>query len=134
MLYQPSYPSPYLSDVDGEHVNEFSCYINADGGTAVTAYRYQISDLNGIKLYTSSVISVQPVYAGEILTFNVPTSAGLVNGLDYTWNITLYEANPDIWITYGTVQSGDNTTTQVYLRPSFLIQAGMYLNINTNYD
>lgn len=130
MLYQPSYPSPYLSDVDGGHVNEFSCYINADGGTAVTAYRYQISDLNGIKLYTSSVISVQPVYAGEILTFNVPTSVGLVNGLDYTWNITLYEANPDIWITYGTVQSGNNTTTQVYLRPSFLIQAGMYLNIN----
>ena len=130
MLYQPSYPSPYLSDVDGEHTNEFSCYINADGGTSVTSYRYQISDLNGKKLYTSSVISVQPVYAGEILTFNVPTSVGLVNGLDYTWNITLYEANPDIWITYGTVQSGNNTTTQVYLRPSFLIQEGMYLNIN----
>ena len=130
MLYQPSYPSPYLSDIDANQTNEFSCYINADGGTSVTSYKYSISDINGTNIYTSSVIPVSGVYADEILTFEVPTSVGLANGLDYMWNITLYESNPDIWIVYGTVQSGDNTTTQVCLRASYLIEAGMYLNVN----
>lgn len=140
MLYQPSYPSPYLSDVDGGHVNEFSCYINADGGTAVTAYKYNINGLNGESLYNSPITQIQPMYAGEILTFEVPNTIGIVNGIDYTWDITLYEAKPDIWITYGTVQKGDNTTTQVYLRPNFLIQTDMYLKIGgalrliRNYD
>lgn len=130
MLFQPSYPSPYLTDVDATQTNEFSCYINADGGTSVTSYKYSISDINGTPLYESSVTSVQPLYADEILAFDVPNTVGLVNGLDYMWNITLYESNPDIWVVYGTVQSGSNTTTTVYLRPSFLIEAGMYLNVN----
>lgn len=140
MLYQPSYPSPYLSDVDGGQINEFSCYINADGGTAVTAYKYNVNGLNGESLYNSPITQIQPMYAGEILTFEVPNTIGIVNGIDYTWDITLYESNPDIWITYGTVQNGDNTTTQVYLRPNFLIQTDMYLKIGgalrliRNYD
>lgn len=140
MLYQPSYPSPYLSDVDGGQINEFSCYINADGGTSVTAYKYTVSGLNGESLYDSPITQIQPMYAGEILTFEVSNAIGIVNGIDYTWNITLYESKPDIWITYGTVQKGVNTTTQVYLRPNFLIQTDMYLKIGgalrsiSNYD
>ena len=130
MLYQPSYPSPYLSAIDANQTNEFSCYINADGGTSVTSYKYSVSDINGTNLYTSSVIPVSEIYANEILAFEVPSSVGLANGLDYMWNITLYESNPDIWIVYGTVQSGNNTTTQVCLRASYLIEAGMYLSVN----
>lgn len=130
MLYQPSYPSPYLSDIDGKKVNEFSCYINADGGTKVTSYNYSISDLNGKNVYTSNIKTIQPIYANEVLSFEVPTSTMLNNGVDYTWSITLYEDNPDIWITYGSVQSGENTTTTVYLRPNYLIKTGMFLSIN----
>ena len=132
MLYQPSYPSPYLSDVDISIENEFSCYINADGGTKVVGYKYSIKDLNGNTILANNyTLLTDPIYANEVLYFGVPASSSkMSNGLDYTWNITLYEENPDIWVVYGTIQSGDNTATQLCLRANFLIEAGMYIKIN----
>lgn len=132
MLYQPSYPSPYLSDVDISIENEFSCYINADGGTKVVGYKYSIKDLNGNTILANNYTPLaNPIYANEVLYFDVPASSDkMSNGLDYIWNITLYEENPDIWVVYGTIQSGDNTTTQLCLRANFLIEAGMYIKIN----
>lgn len=132
MLYQPSYPSPYLSDVDISIENEFSCYINADGGTKVVGYKYSIKDLNGNTILANNYTPLaNPIYANEVLYFDVPTSSNkMSNGLDYTWNITLYEENPDIWVVYGTIQSGDNTAAQLCLRANFLIEAGMYIKIN----
>ena len=132
MLYQPSYPSPYLSDVDISIENEFSCYINADGGTKVVGYKYSIKDLNGNTILSNNYTPLDnPIYANEVLYFDVPASSNkMSNGLDYTWNITLYEENPDIWVIYGTIQSGDNTAAQLCLRANFLIEAGMYIKIN----
>lgn len=132
MLYQPSYPSPYLSDVDISIQNEFSCYINADGGTKVVGYKYSIKDLNGNTILANNYTPLaNPIYANEVLYFDVPASSNkMSNGLDYTWNITLYEENPDIWVVYGTIQSGDNTAAQLCLRANFLIEAGMYIKIN----
>ena len=132
MLYQPSYPSPYLSDVDISIENEFSCYINADGGTKVVGYKYSIKDLNGNTILANNYTPLDnPIYANEVLYFDVPASSNkMSNGLDYIWNIILYEENPDIWVVYGTIQSGDNTATQLCLRANFLIEAGMYIKIN----
>lgn len=127
MLYQPSYPSPYLSDVDGGKANVFSCYINADGGTTVTSYQYKITTYSGTNVYTSSVTSVSPLYAGDTLLFTVPSTVGLVNGSDYLWNITLYTEIPDIWVTYGTLQAFDSST--ITLRPNQFVQVGMFVQV-----
>lgn len=127
MLYQPSYPSPYLSDVDGGKANVFSCYINADGGTTVTSYQYKITTYSGTNVYTSAVISISPLYAGDTLAFTVPSTIGLVNGSDYLWNITLYTEIPDIWVTYGTLQTFDSST--ITLRPNQFVQVGMFVQV-----
>lgn len=127
MLYQPSYPSPYLSDIDGKKVNEFSCYINADGGTSVTSYQYRITTYSGTNIYTSSIVPISPLYAGDILAFVVPSTIGLVNGNDYLWNITLYTDIPDIWVTYGTIQALNSST--ITLRSNQFIQVGMFVQI-----
>lgn len=127
MLYQPSYPSPYLSDVDGGKANVFSCYINADGGTTVTSYQYKITTYSGTNVYTSAVISISPLYAGDTLAFTVPSTIGLVNGSDYLWNITLYTEIPDIWVTYGTLQAFDSST--ITLRPNQFVQVGMFVQV-----
>lgn len=127
MLYQPSYPSPYLSDIDGKKVNEFSCYINADGGTSVTSYQYRITTYSGTNIYTSSIVPISPLYAGDILAFVVPSTIGLVNGNDYLWNITLYTDIPDIWVTYGTIQAFNSST--ITLRSNQFIQVGMFVQI-----
>lgn len=129
MLYQPSYPSPYLSDVDGGKANVFSCYINADGGTTVTSYQYTITTYSGTSVYSSAVTPVSPLYAGDTLAFTVPTSVGLVNGSDYLWNITLYTEVPDIWVTYGTLQGAGSDTSTLLLRPNQFVQVGMFVQV-----
>lgn len=131
MLYQPSYPSPYLSDIDGKQTNEFSCYINADGGTKVTSYKYVITTDSGESIYQSSIITLsKPLYSGDILSFTVPSTVGLVNGVDYLWSVTLYTEIADIWITYGTCQGIGTTANQhIYIRPNQFVKTGMYMQI-----
>lgn len=129
MLYQPSYPSPYLSDVDGGKANVFSCYINADGGTTVTSYQYTITTYSGTNVYSSEVTPTTPLYAGDVLSFTVPVSVGLVNGSDYLWNITLYTEVPDIWVTYGTLQGVGSDTSTLLLRPNQFVQVGMFVQV-----
>lgn len=142
MLYQPSYPKPYLTDIDATQSNNFECLINAEGGTQVIKYNLTISDLNGNQIYTSGVTSLStPLYSDQILTMEVPSTSGMENGLDYTWKVALYEADPNIWVAYGTVQEDPvSTATDIYIRKSYLIQEGMYLKIQnetkliTSYD
>lgn len=142
MLYQPSYPKPYLTDIDATQSNNFECLINAEGGTQVIKYNLTISDLNGNQIYTSGVTSLStPLYSDQILTMEVPSTSGMENGLDYTWKVALYEAQPNIWVAYGTIQSDPvSTSTNIYIRKSYLIQQGMYLKIQneireiTSYD
>lgn len=122
MLYQPFYPSPYLVSIDANNSNTFSCYINAEGGTYVSKYIIKINDLLGNQIYIYNDIVASSSYSGDILNMVVPRGSGMVNGMDYVWNVTLIEDNPDIWVTYGTIQEGGNTTTQLYLRSSNLIE------------
>ena len=132
MLYQPSYPYPYLSDIDATNDNTFYCYINAEGGTTVNAYNLTINDLSGQQIYTSGkqVMSI-PLYSQQTLYIDVPSSSGMINGRDYVWNVQLYESNADIWVAFGTVQEGENTTTTLYLRKNYLVQSGDWIVINS---
>jgi hypothetical protein len=133
MLYQPSYPQPYLSDVDATLANTFSCYINAEGGTQIIAYKLSINDMSGASIYTTGQTTLTtPLYNQSTLSVSVPTTSGMVNGINYVWNVTLYENHPAIWVTSGVVQStGTSTTTAVYISPSVLISVGQYLQIGT---
>ena len=141
MLYQPSYPYPYLSDIDATNDNTFYCYINAEGGTTVNAYNLTINDLSGQQIYTSEKQAIStPLYSQQTLYIDVPDTSGMINGRDYVWNVQLYESNADIWVAFGTVQEGENTTTTLYLRKNYLVQSGDWIVINsqkvqmTSYD
>lgn len=133
MLYQPSYMYPYLSDIDATKENTFYCYINAEGNTTVNAYNLTINDLAGNKIYTSGQQTIStPLYSQQVLYINVPTNAttGMVNGIDYVWNIQLYETQSDIWVAFGSIQEGVNTTTTLYLRRNYLVKSGDWISIN----
>ena len=131
MLYQPSYPQPYLTDIDATESNVFQCFINAEGGTQVLQYNVNILDLNGIQIYTSGIQTLtNPLYSNEVIDMTIPSTSGMINGNDYVWNVVLYEQNPDIWVAYGTIQPAPvSTTTNIYIRSSYLIKAGMYIRI-----
>ena len=132
MLYQPSYPYPYLSDIDATDDNTFYCYINAEGGTTVNAYNYTITDLSGQQIYKSEKQTLAtPLYSQQVLYMNVPKTSGMINGRDYVWRVQLYESNADIWVAFGTVQEGENTTTRLYLRKNYLAQSGDWIVINS---
>lgn len=132
MLYQPSYPQPYFSDVDAVKESTFSCYINADSDTQVSAYQLIINNLGGDEVYNSGqVVLASPLYGNQQL--NIPVSANqLANGEDYTWNINLYEEEADIWITSGIMPSFPTTGTSstMRLRNNSLIQVGMIIQNN----
>nr|DAG36894.1 MAG TPA: hypothetical protein [Caudoviricetes sp.] len=141
MLYQPSYPYPYLSDIDATESNTFYCYINAEGGTTVKAYTLTINDLSGNQIYTTNnQILATPLYSQQVLYVSVPNTSGMVNGQDYVWNIKLVESNADIWVAFGTIQNGENTTTQLVLRKNWLVSSGDWIVIDnqkvkiTTYD
>lgn len=132
MLYQPSYPYPYLSDIDATDNNTFYAYINTEGGTTVNAYNLTINDLSGQQIYTTNKQTIStPLYSQQVLYINVPSSSGMINGRDYVWNVQLYESNADIWVAFGTVQEGENTTTKLYLRKNYLVSSGDYIVINS---
>lgn len=140
MLFQPSYLYPYLSDIDATEENTFQCYINAEGGTTVTGYVLTIHDLSGTQIYSDAQTLDTPLYAQQTLTITIPTTSGLINGYDYTWNIKLIETKADIWVAFGSIQEGDNTTTQLILRKNWLVSSGDWIVINnqkvkmTSYD
>ena len=134
MLYQPSFPQPYSSDIDATIANNFTSYINAEGGTQVIAYNLNINDLSGNSIYTTNKTTLTtPLYGENTLSVSIPNTSGMVNGNNYVWNITMYEANPTIWVTSGTIQA-TSTTTNIYISPSYLIKVGQYIKIGATYS
>lgn len=132
MLYQPSYPQPYFSDVDATDESTFSCYINADSDTQVSAYQLIINNLGGSEVYNSGQVDLDsPLYGNQQLNVIVPVNQ-LTNGEDYTWNIDLYEKDADIWITSGIMPSFPTTgaSSIMRLRNNALIQVGMIVQNN----
>lgn len=133
MLFQPSYPQPYFSDVDATQVSTFSCYINADSDTQVSAYRLKISTLGGGIIYDSGNITLEtPLYGNQQIKMLVPSNK-LSNGEDYTWGVDLYEDDADIWITSGIMTSFPTTGSSniLYLKNNSLVQTGMIV-VNNN--
>jgi hypothetical protein len=123
--------NPYLSAVDASVSNNFSCYINSDGGSKIVAYTITIKNMSGTQVYTTNKVTLgTPLYNGETLTVSIPSTSGMVNGNDYVWIPRLYESLASMWVTYGTIQSG-STTTAVVLRKHYNVLSGMYLKIGS---
>ncbi len=132
MLFQPSYPQPYFSDVDGTKESTFSCYINADSNTQVSAYQLKINNLGGDEVYSSGrIILPTSLYGNQQLNINLPIDQ-LSNGEDYTWSVDLYEDDADIWITSGIMTSFPvtGTSSTMDLRINSLIEVGMVVANN----
>lgn len=135
MLYQPSYPQPYFSDIDALITSRFSCYINADSNTQVSAYRLKVDNLGGNEVYNSGRTTLStPLYGNELLEMALPPNQ-LSNGEDYTWRVSLYGDTADIWVASGIMTKFASTstsfsTTILYLRLSPLIEVGMTVQTN----
>ena len=125
MINKPSYANPYLTPIDASIDNTFSCYLNADGGTQINKYNLTIKSLTGTQIWTTGDKSLSPVlYNKDTLSVTVPSTSTMINGIDYIWNIKLYESNPTIWVTYGTVQAGRHRAGQALHRGHGGIRAG----------
>lgn len=132
MLFKPSYMNPYSLPIDATVSNLFSCYLNAEGGTQINKYNLMIKDLKGNQVYSTGDRALSPVlYNNDILNVTIPTNTGMINGLDYVWNVKLYESTPANWVTYGTVQAGSITTSAFTIRKHFNVSVGMYIKIGT---
>ncbi len=129
MVYEPSFCSPYLIDIDDAvSTNRVECQINAQGGTAVTAYRLSLLNASDTRT-TGSKTNLSPVlYNHDALSVAWPTALrnAMTNGNDYRWQIRLYEATPNIWVTSGFVSGGEaevSTTTNIYTRNHYNVEA-----------
>jgi len=122
---------PYLTDIDATVDNTFSCIINSEGGTSVIAYSLEINGTGMSHTYAKTTLS-SALYNGDKLNISIPSSTSqMVNGNDYTWNLTLYESNPSMWVVSGVIQSTTaSTTTTLYLRKHYNVKSGMYIKIN----
>lgn len=130
MIYEPSYMQPYINDIDATISNVFSCIVNANGGTTVNGYTITINKSSGDLVYTDTQTLSTPLYNNQQLNITVPSTSGMVNGIDYVWNIKLVQTSADIWVTYGTIKS-TSTTSTLYIATSELIKAGMYITIGS---
>lgn len=128
MIYEPSYMQPYINDIDAGLSNVFSCILNANGGTTINGYTITINESGGGLVYTDTKTLTTPLYSDQQLDITVPSTSGMVNGMNYVWNIKLIQSNADIWVTYGTIKN-ESTTTTLHIASSELIKAGMYITI-----
>lgn len=133
MIYEPSYMMPHLTDIDVSKANNFSCVINADGGSKVSSYSLYIKDTNGNIKYKKENNTLNPsLYGGETLNVEVPKNGSdnaCTNGNTYVWNVRLYHEEYDIWVTYGVVNSVTDNKS-INIGSSTLIQPNMYISIN----
>lgn len=126
--------NPYSLPIDATTSNTFSCYLNAEGGTQINHYNLMIKDLKGNQVYSTGDRTISPVlYNNDILNIPIPANAGMINGLDYVWNVKLYENTPANWVTYGTVQAGTITASAFTIRKHFNVSMGMYVKLNTEF-
>lgn len=130
MIYQPANVYPNNNVVDASINNDFSWLFNGDN---LSSYRVDIYKLNeSTTSYTNTVTPSTTVYGGDTVVFTLPANA-LQNAQDYIWKITLFEANPTMFVVNGkfvTITSGTEFTISTQMST---VQNGMYLYYNNEY-
>lgn len=132
MIYQPRNVNPAQKSVDGNVLNNyFSMEINTND--KVVGYELTILNWDNTVRYVQDKVNLStPLYNGDTLSFLIPSSsleANLENGLDYKWYVKLYQDTPNMYITYGIIQSV-NSETELVLQKNINVKAGMSLKYN----
>ncbi len=129
MIYQPRNIQPSYKSIDGLNNNNFTMEINTN--ISVIAYKLKILTSQNVDFFNGEKIILEtPVYNGEQLVVDVPSSIGLINGNDYKWRLRLYQQNADMLITYGNIPS-TSTVTNIYIQPNINVKIDMYIKIGS---
>ena len=132
MIYQPRNVNPAQKSIDGDVLNNyFSMEINTND--KVVGYELTILNWDNTVRYVQDKVNLStPLYNGDTLSFLIPSSflkANLENGFDYKWYVRLYQDTPNMYITYGIIQSV-NSETELVLQKNINVKAGMSLKYN----
>ena len=132
MIYQPRNVNPAQKSIDGTVLNNyFSMEINTND--KVVGYELTILNWDNTVRYVQDKVNLStPLYNGDTLSFLIPSSflkANLENGFDYKWYVRLYQDTPNMYITYGIIQSV-NSETELVLQKNINVKAGMSLKYN----
>ena len=125
--YRPSslIPSTLTSNftIDATIANIFTCKIN--GSSPTTKYRLHImkNDTVSTSVYDTGIVTLStPLYptnydgTENLLQITVPSTSGMVNGIEYKWNITSYWSDTNYFTSYDVV-------FKAYLAASFSIDS-----------
>lgn len=130
MIYQPANVYPNNNVVDASINNDFSWLFNGDN---LSSYRVDIYKLNeSTTSYTNTVTPSTTVYGGDTVVFILPANA-LQNAQDYIWKITLFEANPTMFVVNGKFVTITSDTEFTISTQMSTVQNGMYLYYNNEY-
>ena len=136
MLYQPSFPSPYLSTIDANEKNTFRFQVNGD---YITAYQILIYNASTNELvYDGDEIKLEDQYIygndgdDSFVEVTIPAFV-LTNGLDYVWKVKLWQKEYDIEVARGRVYEEVSSGTSIKIRPHIedSVREGMVLRIGT---
>lgn len=128
MIYQPRNVQPSGSAIDVLLKNTFSMEMQTN--TSVVAYKIYVVNFNNQTVYEGNKTTLAtPAYNGDKVDIVLPNNSGLSNGNNYKWRVRLYQDNADMMITYGLIQSGDMTTTEVLLQANINIKPDMTITI-----
>lgn len=153
MLYQPSFPSPYLSTIDANKENTFRFKVNGD---CVVAYQILIYNASTNELVyegnkedccvygndgdDSFIEATIPAYKtdenGDFITDeNGNKITILTNGLDYVWKAKLWQNTHDIEVVRGRVYEGVTSGSEIKIRPHIedSVKKDMILRVGTQH-
>lgn len=139
MLYQPSFPNPYLNTIDANYINTFRFKVNGDIVNAYQIFIYNAS--TNVCVYNTGKIELTQenyVYGNDgddsFIECSIDTSSCITNGLDYIWKVKLWQQTHDIEVVRGRVYSSPTGTGNLKIRPHIedTVKKGMILRIGTN--
>lgn len=136
MLYQPSFPNPYLSTIDANNYNTFRFKVNGDSASAYQLFIYNAST-NELVYDTGKIgLNEDMVYGNDgddsFIEIVVPPLK-LKNGIDYVWKVKLWQPTHDIEVVRGRVYENAVGTSSLKIRPHIedTVKPGMVLKIGT---
>lgn len=153
MLYQPSFPSPYLSTIDAKEENIFRFKVNGD---LVSAYQILIYNASTNDLvYETEKYTLDKdeyIYGNDgddsFIEVTIPATQKdendkdvpiLTNGLDYVWKAKLWQPNHDIEVVKGRIyedvkKSTDGSVGSIKIRPHIedTVKKGMIIRIGSH--
>ena len=134
-LYQPRNMQPYLQCIDATKENTFSCQINGDECVQYEVDLHAMGSQPGNNGIGWRGYLNEPLYNGDVLSFQVYEPDFLTNGRDYTWSIRLLQSEKTMKVAQGTI-GGCSSSVITINRPTeanrkAIFNHGKYIKIGT---